>query len=106
MQWQLALPHQTIPAIWAMAWSVASPPPFDPEASFGCPSLVFLQLLLGYRNIQELSTIYPAVSMAEKYKLVVTTLFPKQSAWASPTDKSGNFGSEFLRLTRMFVFEP
>lgn len=60
------------------------PPPYDPAASMGCPSLVFLQLLLGYRNIQELSAIYPDVSVAEKYKLLVATLFPKQQSQVHP----------------------
>jgi hypothetical protein len=60
------------------------PPPYDPEASFGCPPLVFLQLLLGYRTIQELSAIYPDVSVAEKYKLLVATLFPKQQSRVYP----------------------
>jgi hypothetical protein len=31
--------------------------------------------------------------------------FANSSLWAAPTDKSGNFGSEFLKLTRMFAFD-
>jgi hypothetical protein len=60
------------------------PPPYDPEASLGCPPLVFLQLLLGYRSMAELSAIYPDVSVAEKFKLLVDTLFPKQHSAVHP----------------------
>ncbi|RIK39072.1 MAG: GNAT family N-acetyltransferase, partial [Chloroflexi bacterium] len=60
------------------------PPPYDPEASFGCPPLVFLQLLLGYRSMAELSAIYPDASVAEKFKLLVDTLFPKQHSAVHP----------------------
>jgi GNAT superfamily N-acetyltransferase len=60
------------------------PPPYDPEASFGCPPLVFLQLLLGYRSMAELSASYPDASVAEKYKLLIDTLFPKQQSRVHP----------------------
>jgi hypothetical protein len=32
-------------------------------------------------------------------------LYQNSSLWAAPTDKSGNFGSEYLKLTRMFAFD-
>jgi hypothetical protein len=60
------------------------PPPYDPEASFGCPPLVFLQLLLGYRSMAELSAVYPDASVAEKFKPLVDTLFPKQHSTVHP----------------------
>lgn len=60
------------------------PPPYDPETSLGCPPLVFLQLLLGYRNMQELSASYPDASVAEKFKHLVDTLFPKQYSMVHP----------------------
>ncbi|MCL4863700.1 MAG: hypothetical protein KJZ93_30120, partial [Caldilineaceae bacterium] len=60
------------------------PPPYDPAASFGCPPLVFLQLLLGYRSMAELSASYPDASVTEKYKLLIDTLFPKQPSRVHP----------------------
>jgi hypothetical protein len=43
----------------------------------GSPPLVFLQLLLSYRSLDELRAFYPDVWADDKAKLLIDTLFPK-----------------------------
>lgn len=44
----------------------------------GCPPLVFLQLLFGYRSLSELRTTFPDVWVKPEVVLLLNTLFPKQ----------------------------
>jgi hypothetical protein len=58
----------------------------DPPA--GCPPLVFLQLLLGYRSLAELRATFPDVYAEPEAALLLDILFPKQMsmmAWMSYT---------------------
>jgi hypothetical protein len=48
----------------------------DPPA--GCPALVFLQLLFGYRSLAELRAIFPDVYAEPEAALLLDMLFPKQ----------------------------
>ena len=49
------------------------------------PPLVINQLLLGYRDLDELEKIYPDVSINPVYKQVIRILFPKIKASITPT---------------------
>jgi GNAT superfamily N-acetyltransferase len=53
-------------------------PDFGDDAQAGCPSLVFLQLLFGYRSLVELRAIFPDVWASEEVALLLDVLFPKQ----------------------------
>jgi GNAT superfamily N-acetyltransferase len=53
-------------------------PAFGDEAQVGCPPLVFLQLLFGYRSLAELCALFPDVWASQAITLLVNTLFPKQ----------------------------
>jgi hypothetical protein len=53
------------------------PPAYGDEAGAGSPPLVFLQLLLSYRSLAELSAFYPDVWANDKAKLLINILFPK-----------------------------
>jgi hypothetical protein len=56
-------------------------PDYEGDADLGCPHLVFLQLLFGYRSVGELLDIYPDVWVKNSAaKLVLDTLFPKQQS--------------------------
>lgn len=52
------------------------PPIYGDHANAGCPPLVFLQLLLSYRTLKELKTIYPDVWSNNESTLLINTLFP------------------------------
>lgn len=56
-------------------WRVAL---YDGDAHAGCPPLIFLQLLFGYRSMAELHAIFPDVWAGQEAALLVDTLFPKQ----------------------------
>ncbi|MEZ4737134.1 MAG: GNAT family N-acetyltransferase [Caldilineaceae bacterium] len=53
-------------------------PDFGDEAQAGCPPLVFLQLLFGYRSLAELRGIFPDVWASEEAALLLDILLPKQ----------------------------
>ena len=53
-------------------------PDFGDEAQAGCPALVFLQLIFGYRSLTELRAIFPDVWASEEAALLLDVLFPKQ----------------------------
>jgi hypothetical protein len=53
------------------------PPAYGDEAMAGSPPLLFLQLLLSYRSLDELRGFYPDVWANEKAKPLLDTLFPK-----------------------------
>ncbi len=66
----------------AAAWR----PPIqgDEDTALGCPPLTFLQLLLGYRGLDELRAIFPDIWVKDEYRLLMTTLFPKQHSVVEP----------------------
>ena len=53
-------------------------PTYGDNAGAGCPPLVLLQLLLGYRGLDELKVIYPDVWTNPEANLLLNTLFPAQ----------------------------
>ncbi len=53
-------------------------PTYGDNANGGCPPLVFLQLLFGYRSLAELRAAYPDVWVNQETTLLVNTLFPAQ----------------------------
>jgi hypothetical protein len=55
------------------------------QANAGFPPLVFQQLLLGHRTLDELRYIFPDV-WAEDAHQALEVLFPKQTSWALPMD--------------------
>lgn len=52
-------------------------PAYGNDATAGSPPLIFLQLLLSYRSLDELRAFYPDVFADGKTKLLIDTLFPK-----------------------------
>lgn len=67
--------------------AVAEPwraPYFEEPAVAGCPPLIFLQLLLGYRSLAELLTIFPDVWAKHEVRLLIDTIFPKQGSVLMP----------------------
>ncbi len=50
---------------------------YGEEATAGSPPLLFLQLLLSYRSLDELRAFYPDVWASQTSKLLIDTLFPK-----------------------------
>ncbi|MBI1296895.1 GNAT family N-acetyltransferase [bacterium] len=53
-------------------------PVFGENADTGCPSLNFLQLLFGYRSLEELRAIFPDVWAKDSAKVLLNVLFPAQ----------------------------
>ena len=52
---------------------------YEDDAAFGCPPLVFLQLVFGYRSLAEIKATYPDVWYKDKASaLLIDILFPKQ----------------------------
>ena len=51
--------------------------PEDESTAMSSPPLTFLQLLLGYRSINDLTATYPDVWVRPDLRLLVDTLFPK-----------------------------
>jgi hypothetical protein len=60
------------------------PPTYGDEAGAGSPALTFLQLLLSYRNLDELRAIYPDVWANDNARVLLDTLFPKQRSMVEP----------------------
>jgi hypothetical protein len=56
-------------------------PAHGDEAKIGCPPLVFLKLLFGYRSLAELRAGFPDVLVEDEDVLLLETLFPKQPSW-------------------------
>ena len=50
---------------------------YGPLGDVGLPSNLFVQLLFGYRSLEELQTLYPDVRSSDEAKLLLGTLFPK-----------------------------
>jgi hypothetical protein len=55
-----------------------APPYGDSTAQAGCPPLIFLQLLFGYRSLAELRAVFPDVWAKKEATLLINTLFPAQ----------------------------
>lgn len=54
-----------------------APVPEEQSTAMGCPPLTFLQLLLGYRSVDELTATFPDVWVRPERRLLADTLFPK-----------------------------
>ncbi|MEZ4870396.1 MAG: GNAT family N-acetyltransferase [Caldilineaceae bacterium] len=67
--------------VTAEAWR---PPTYGDNANGGFPPLVFLQLLLGYRSLDELCAHYPDVWAKPELEPLLNTLFPKQYSLVKP----------------------
>jgi len=50
----------------------------------GFPPLVFLQLLFGHRNLDELRYAFPDVRVEDRSELLLKTLFPRMASWVVP----------------------
>jgi predicted N-acetyltransferase YhbS len=50
----------------------------EDDADAGCPTLIFLQLLFGYRSLAELRATFPDVWANRGARLLINTLFPKE----------------------------
>ncbi|MEZ4673856.1 MAG: GNAT family N-acetyltransferase [Caldilineaceae bacterium] len=59
-------------------------PTYGDNAQMGCPPLIFLQLLLGYRSLAELCAFFPDVWTGNEARLLLDTLFPKQPSILMP----------------------
>ena len=58
------------------------PPAYKNTADASCPALVFLQLLFGYRSLDELRYAYPDVRVENNNAVVLlNALFPKKHSW-------------------------
>jgi hypothetical protein len=57
---------------------------FGPGADAGCPELVFLQLLFGYRDLDELRYAFPYIWVGEAAGMLLRVLFPKAPSWVMP----------------------
>lgn len=60
------------------------PPAYGDEAHAGCPSLIFLQLLFGWRSLAALRAIFPGVWANEPAALLLDILFPAQPSTVYP----------------------
>lgn len=56
----------------------------DDKADAGIPPLVFPELLLGYRSLEELRIIHPDVHVKTRARLLLETLFPKRPSHLMP----------------------
>ncbi len=57
-------------------------PAYQNTADASCPSLVFLQLLFGYRSLDELRYAYPDVRVENSNaEVLLNALFPKKFSW-------------------------
>ncbi len=68
-------------------------PAYQNTADASCPSLVFLQLLFGYRSLDELRYAFPDVRVENSYafpdvrvennnaEVLLNALFPKKFSW-------------------------
>jgi GNAT superfamily N-acetyltransferase len=57
-------------------------PVYGNNADASCPALVFLQLLFGYRSLDELRYAYPDVRVENsKAEVLLNALFPKKFSW-------------------------
>jgi Acetyltransferase (GNAT) domain len=59
-------------------------PIWDAKEDGGFPPLVFLQLLFGYRSLDELRYAFPDVWVNDNVELLVKVLFPARASWVQP----------------------
>jgi len=52
----------------------------------GCPPLIFLQLLFGHRDLDELRDLFPDVWAADMAVPLLRALFPPRPSWVIPLD--------------------
>lgn len=64
-------------------WQRADPQD-DTDTSLSCPPLVFLNLLLGDRSLDQLSATYPDVIARDDTRLLIDTLFPRKQSSVAP----------------------
>jgi hypothetical protein len=65
-----------------MAIGPWSAPLYKSDADAWCPALVFLQLLFGYRSLDELRYAFPDVQAAGEPAILLNALFPKKYSWS------------------------
>jgi hypothetical protein len=53
-------------------------PAYGDEAQAGCPALLFVQALFGYRSFAELQTIYPDMWTNHEAQILLQALFPRR----------------------------
>jgi hypothetical protein len=58
-------------------------PTWDANKDGGFPPLVFLQLLFGYRSLDELRFAFPDVRVNDNVELLVKALFPSRASWVA-----------------------
>lgn len=56
----------------------------EPDSALQCPALTFLQLLMSYRSLAELTEIFPDVESRREHRLLIDTLFPKRHSLVEP----------------------
>jgi len=59
-------------------------PAYSTIEDAGFPPLVFLQLLFGYRSLDDLRYAFPDVWVKDEAELVLKTLFPMKPSWVVP----------------------
>ena len=59
-------------------------PAYSTIEDAGFPPLVFLQLLFGYRSLDDLRYAFPDVRVKDEAELVLKTLFPMKPSWVVP----------------------
>ena len=57
---------------------------WNTDENAGFPPLVFLQLLFGYRSLDELRYAFPDVFANDEVELLLKVLFPSRPSWAIP----------------------
>ncbi len=61
-----------------------SSPAYGRNEDAGFPPLVFLQLLFGYRSLDDLRYAFPDVRVKDEAELLLKTLFPMKPSWVVP----------------------
>jgi GNAT superfamily N-acetyltransferase len=59
-------------------------PAYGRNEDAGFPPLVFLQLLFGYRSLDDLRFAFPDVQVKDEAELLLKTLFPMKPSWVLP----------------------
>ncbi len=59
-------------------------PAYSAIEDAGFPPLVFLQLLFGYRSLDDLRYAFPDVRVKDEAELLLKTLFPMKPSWVVP----------------------
>jgi len=59
-------------------------PLYKSDAKAACPALVFLQLLFGYRSLDELRYAFPDIEGEGVAEVLLKALFPRKFSWVLP----------------------